>query len=96
MAEKIKNYRHLRTIVIEIFHFLLAGLEMVLETQQEDYLTTELDKQKRKLKDIRQIIDQQHQLLRLIVQVKGRSETYFEDLNKYLLFSENGNKNRGR
>lgn len=51
---------------------------MVLETQHDDYLTTELEKQKRKLKDIRNIIDQQHQLLRLIVQV--RVELIFLDI----------------
>ena len=45
-----------------------SGLEYVLDTS-EDYLTTELDKQKRKLKDIGGILDQQYHLLRLIVQV---------------------------
>lgn len=47
------------------------GLDMVLETH-EDFLTNELEKQKRKLKDIGAILDQQHQLLRLIVQVRRR------------------------
>lgn len=45
-----------------------AGIEMVLDTN-EDFIATEIDKQKRKLRDISVALDQQHQLLRLIVQV---------------------------
>jgi hypothetical protein len=45
-----------------------ASLEMVLESS-EDYLTSEMEKQKRKLKEMSKLMEQQHQLLRLIVQV---------------------------
>lgn len=44
------------------------GLEMVLENH-EDYVTTELEKQKRRLKEITTTLEVQHKLLRLIVQV---------------------------
>jgi transient receptor potential cation channel subfamily A member 1 len=47
----------------------LAGLEMVLDSN-EDFVTSEMEKQKRKLKDISNLMEQQHQLLRLIVQVR--------------------------
>lgn len=50
------------------FYLSLAGLEMVLDSN-EDYVTSEMEKQKRKLKDMTKLIEQQHQLLRLIVQV---------------------------
>lgn len=40
----------------------------MMETN-EDYLTEELNKQRRKLKEISGTLDQQHQLLRLIIQV---------------------------
>ncbi|KAG8222242.1 hypothetical protein J437_LFUL001440 [Ladona fulva] len=43
------------------------GLEMVLENN-DDYLPEELEKQKRRLKEISTALDAQHQLLRLIVQ----------------------------
>lgn len=41
---------------------------MVLDTN-EDFMVTELEKQKRKLREITQTLEQQHHLLRLIVQV---------------------------
>ncbi|KAG8311698.1 Transient receptor putative cation channel sub A member 1 [Homalodisca vitripennis] len=43
------------------------GLEMVLENN-EDYVTTEMDKMKSKLRNISKALDTQQQLLRLIVQ----------------------------
>jgi transient receptor potential cation channel subfamily A protein 1 len=46
-----------------------AGLEMVLDGSNEDYVTSEMEKQKRKLKEMSKLLEQQHQLLRLIVQV---------------------------
>jgi transient receptor potential cation channel subfamily A member 1 len=46
-----------------------ASLEMVLDSN-EDYVTSEMEKQKRKLKDMSKLMESQHQLLRLIVQVK--------------------------
>lgn len=48
--------------------YVVAGLEMVLESN-EDYVTSEMEKQKRKLKEMSKMMEQQHQLLRLIVQV---------------------------
>lgn len=47
--------------------FCIGGMD-ILDTN-EDYLTEEMDKQRRKLKDISSTLDQQHQLLRLIIQV---------------------------
>lgn len=41
---------------------------MVLDTSSDDFIAEEIDKQKRKLRDISIALDQQHQLLRLIVQ----------------------------
>lgn len=43
---------------------------MVLDSN-EDYVSSEMEKQKRKLKDMAKLMDQQHQLLRLIVQVRS-------------------------
>lgn len=48
-----------------------SGLEMVLDSN-EDFLVNEMDKQKRKLREIGQTLEQQHQLLRLIIQVIKR------------------------
>lgn len=42
---------------------------MVLE-QTDDYLVEEIEKQKRKMREIFIALEQQNQLLRLIVQVK--------------------------
>lgn len=47
---------------------LIAGLDMVMDTN-EDFMFNEIDKQKRKLREIAVALDQQNQLLRLIVQV---------------------------
>lgn len=65
---------------------------MVLDNS-EDYLTQELDKHKRKLKEITTQLDGQHQLLRLIVQVNSK-KNYLIVFTK-ALFLENGDKNRG-
>jgi transient receptor potential cation channel subfamily A member 1 len=43
---------------------------MVLDGSNEDYVASEMEKQKRKLKEMSKLMEQQHQLLRLIVQVK--------------------------
>lgn len=48
-----------------------AGLEIMLDTN-EDFMFNEIDKQKRKLREISVALEQQHQLLRLIVQVGGK------------------------
>jgi transient receptor potential cation channel subfamily A member 1 len=46
---------------------------MVLDSN-EDYVATEIEKQKRKLKEMSKLMEQQHQLLRLIVQVISRNK----------------------
>lgn len=46
----------------------LVGLEMMLDNG-EDYLSLELEKHKKRLKEITTALEMQHQLLRLIVQV---------------------------
>jgi hypothetical protein len=62
----------------------------------EDYLTSEMEKQKRKLKEMSKLMEQQHQLLRLIVQVCWKLRFDIEYLMKLMtyLFSptENGDK----
>ncbi|XP_055707282.1 transient receptor potential cation channel subfamily A member 1 isoform X3 [Phlebotomus papatasi] len=58
-----------------------AGLEMVLDSSSEDYLATEIDKQKRKLREITSALEQQHQLLRLIVQ-KMEIKTEADDVDE--------------
>jgi hypothetical protein len=46
----------------------IAGLEIVLDSS-DDYVSEELTKQKRRLKEISSSLETQHLLLRLIVQV---------------------------
>ncbi|XP_048509555.1 transient receptor potential cation channel subfamily A member 1 isoform X2 [Athalia rosae] len=60
--------------------FMDDGLDMVLENN-EDYVTQELDKQKRRLKDMTQTLEIQHQLLRLIVQ-KMEIKTEADDVDE--------------
>lgn len=43
---------------------------MVLDGSNEDYVASEMDKQRRKLKEMSKVMEQQYQLLRLIVQVR--------------------------
>lgn len=47
----------------------------------DDYINSELEKQKRKLRDIGRILEQQHQLLRLIVQ-KMEIKTEADDVDE--------------
>lgn len=44
---------------------------MVLDSN-EDYVSSEIEKQRRKLKEMSKLMEQQHQLLRLIVQVRRK------------------------
>lgn len=44
------------------------GSDIMMDSQ-EDFLTEELDKQRRRLKEIGTTLEQQHQMLRLIIQV---------------------------
>ncbi|XP_058054410.1 transient receptor potential cation channel subfamily A member 1 [Anopheles bellator] len=57
-----------------------GGLDLVLDNT-EDYLALELEKQKRKLRDITCALDTQHQLLRLIVQ-KMEIKTEADDVDE--------------
>ncbi|XP_046587542.1 transient receptor potential cation channel subfamily A member 1 [Neodiprion lecontei] len=56
------------------------GTDMVLENN-EDYVTQELEKQKRRLKEITVSLESQHQLLRLIVQ-KMEIKTEADDVDE--------------
>lgn len=59
----------------------------------EDYVVGEIEKTKRKLRDISNILETQQQLLRLIVQV-----WYYMVFSTFMLprtvLAENGNQNR--
>uniref|UniRef100_A0A182QZ78 Ion transport domain-containing protein n=1 Tax=Anopheles farauti TaxID=69004 RepID=A0A182QZ78_9DIPT len=57
-----------------------GGIDYVLENT-EDYVAVELEKQKRKLRDIGVALDAQHQLLRLIVQ-KMEIKTEADDVDE--------------
>lgn len=46
-------------------------MELAFETHEE-YVTNEISKQKRKLRDINEEVVQVHQLIRLIIQVRQR------------------------
>lgn len=46
-----------------------SGIDLIMESN-DDFMVSEIDKQKRKLRDIGSVLEQQHQLLRLIVQVR--------------------------
>lgn len=65
---------------------------MVMESG-EDYVVGEIEKTKRKLRDISNILETQQQLLRLIVQV-----WYYMVFSMFMLprtvLAENGNQNR--
>lgn len=53
---------------------------MLMDTN-EDYLSEELDKHRRKLKDIGTTLEQQHQMLRLIIQ-KMEIRTEADDVDE--------------
>lgn len=57
---------------MECIASVAAGLDLVLESS-EDYITAELDKQKRRLREMSSLLEQQHTLIRLIVQVRLKS-----------------------
>lgn len=59
----------------------------------EEIVAEELEKQRRKLRDMTAILDQQHQMLRLIVQVGFSIQKYlFRALDIILIIlTENGN-----
>ncbi|XP_048488333.1 transient receptor potential cation channel subfamily A member 1 isoform X2 [Plutella xylostella] len=57
-----------------------VGLDLVLESC-EDYLTAEMEKHKRRLKEMSQLLEQQHTLVRLIVQ-KMEIKTEADDVDE--------------
>ncbi|XP_061382460.1 transient receptor potential cation channel subfamily A member 1 isoform X1 [Danaus plexippus] len=57
-----------------------VGLDLVLESK-EDYMTAEMDKQKRRLREMSQLLEQQHTLIRLIVQ-KMEIKTEADDVDE--------------
>ncbi|KAI8431157.1 hypothetical protein MSG28_001202 [Choristoneura fumiferana] len=57
-----------------------AGLDLVLESS-EDYISAELDKQKRRLREMSQLLEQQHTLIRLVVQ-KMEIKTEADDVDE--------------
>lgn len=59
----------------------------------EEIMAEELEKQRRKLRDITQTLDQQYHMLRLIIQVKFCSTFDISTTNQIFFLSENGNKN---
>lgn len=66
-------------ILCQIYLFT-DGLDGLLDTK-EDFITAELAKQKKKLRDISGVLDNQHQLLRLIVQ-KMEIKTEADDVDE--------------
>ncbi|XP_053683490.1 transient receptor potential cation channel subfamily A member 1 [Sabethes cyaneus] len=63
-----------------------GGVEFVLDSH-EDYMVTELEKHKRKLREIGSALDIQHQLLRLIVQ-KMEIKTEADDMDEGVTTSD--------
>ncbi|XP_065074384.1 transient receptor potential cation channel subfamily A member 1 isoform X2 [Ochlerotatus camptorhynchus] len=63
-----------------------GGIDFVLDNN-EDYVATELEKQKRKLREISSALDSQHQLLRLIVQ-KMEIKTEADDVDEGVATSD--------
>ncbi|XP_048004376.1 transient receptor potential cation channel subfamily A member 1 [Leguminivora glycinivorella] len=57
-----------------------ASLDLVLESS-EDYISAELDKQKRRLREMSQLLEQQHTLIRLVVQ-KMEIKTEADDVDE--------------
>lgn len=53
------------------FFFTPDNIENMSFDSNEEMVAGELDKQRRKLNDISRILDRQHQLLRLIIQVRS-------------------------
>lgn len=56
-------------IIFENLNSDSGSVDMMMDSN-EDYLAEEMEKQKKKLRDISNVLDSQHQLLRLIIQVK--------------------------
>lgn len=60
----------------------------------DDYINNELEKQRRKLRDISRVLEQQHQLLRLIVQ-KMEIKTEADDVDEGVSPNDLRNTNSG-
>ncbi|XP_050683813.1 transient receptor potential cation channel subfamily A member 1 [Leptidea sinapis] len=63
-----------------------SGVDLVLESS-EDYISIQLEKQKRRLRDINHLLDQQQTLLRLIVQ-KMEIKTEADDVDEGIIAGE--------
>lgn len=63
-----KNDQYYYTAKVLIENWFLDNLDMGFETTEE-IVAEELEKQRRKLRDMTASLEQQHQMLRLIVQV---------------------------
>ncbi|XP_055621536.1 transient receptor potential cation channel subfamily A member 1 isoform X2 [Toxorhynchites rutilus septentrionalis] len=63
-----------------------GGIDFVLDNN-EDYVVTELEKQKRKLREIGSALENQHQLLRLIVQ-KMEIKTEADDVDEGVMTTD--------
>uniref|UniRef100_A0A1I8PQU6 Transient receptor potential cation channel subfamily A member 1 n=1 Tax=Stomoxys calcitrans TaxID=35570 RepID=A0A1I8PQU6_STOCA len=58
-----------------------SSMDVLQFENNDDYINNELEKQRRKLRDISRVLDQQHQLLRLIVQ-KMEIKTEADDVDE--------------
>ena len=71
-------------ISIYLIFFLfnhIASMDVMQFENNDDIINSEMEKQRRKLRDISRILDQQHQLLRLIVQ-KMEIKTEADDVDE--------------
>ncbi|XP_058838850.1 transient receptor potential cation channel subfamily A member 1 isoform X10 [Topomyia yanbarensis] len=68
------------------YYLSTGGIDFVLDSH-EDYIVSELEKQKRKIREIGNSLDVQHQLLRLIVQ-KMEIKTEADDMDEGVATSE--------
>lgn len=103
----LNYYVTVSCFIYHYFSFYMStfclGLDMVMESG-EDYVVKEVEKTKRKLKDISANLDNQQHLLRLIVQVPNLKKNmtsshfhiFYENKKTKCSSSENGNKNRSR
>lgn len=64
-----------RIQISSMFRYRSANLDMNFESNEE-LMASELEKQRKKLRDINYTLDQQHHLLRLIIQVRWTYTLY--------------------
>lgn len=83
-----KNVNQITSLFLYLYLNIL-GLNTVID-KDEDSVNVELEKQKRRLKDMSRVMDQQHKLLRLIVQVFCLCSNLYcknQNLSSIVLFS---------